>query len=180
MRTRWICWSSARWKQLMRCPRKSMGRLCLVYLCWIIGAHGWAADHVSRLPPVIAEALARAALPESSVGIYVQDVQSSRPLLAFGEDRPLNPASTIKLLTTFAALDQLGPAYQWSTQIYTDGQFQGDTLNGNLIIKGYGDPRLTLENFWLMLRNLRARGVREIKGDLLLDRTYFAPIDIDP
>ncbi len=114
------------------------------------------------------------------MGIFVQDVQAARPLVEAGDDRALNPASTIKLLTTFAALDQLGPAYQWSTEIYADGPLQGDVLNGNLILKGAGDPRLTLENFWLMLRNLRSRGVREIRGDLVLDRSYFALENVDP
>ena len=105
---------------------------------------------------------------------------TDRPLIAFGDERALNPASTIKLLTTFAALDLLGPAYQWTTEIHTNGPLQGDTLTGDLIIKGLGDPRLTLENFWLMLRALRARGVRDIRGDLLLDRRYFAVADVDP
>jgi D-alanyl-D-alanine carboxypeptidase/D-alanyl-D-alanine-endopeptidase (penicillin-binding protein 4) len=108
------------------------------------------------------------------------DTQAARPVVAVGDERALNPASTIKLLTTFAALDQLGPAYRWTTELYADGPLQGDVLNGNLIVKGYGDPRLTLENFWLMLRSLRARGVREIRGDLVLDRSYFAREDADP
>ena len=101
--------------------------------------------------------------------------------MAVGDERAFNPASTIKLLTTYAALDMLGPAYTWTTEIYAAGPLQGDVLAGDLVIKGYGDPRLTLENFWLMLRALRARGVREIRGDLVLDRSYFAPItDADP
>ena len=133
-----------------------------------------------RLPAPVAQALAQAGIPENSVGIYVQDVQAERPVLAMGEERALNPASTIKLLTTLAALDQLGPAYRWTTEIYADGALQGDVLNGNLLIKGYGDPRLTLENFWLMLRSLRARGLREIRGDLALDRSYFTREEIDP
>ena len=133
-----------------------------------------AQDGTTRLPQPVAQALQLAGIPESSVGIFVQDVTAQRPLLASGEKRVLNPASTIKLVTTFAALDQLGPAYRWTTEVYTTGTLQGDVLDGNLIIKGYGDPRLTLENFWLMLRSLRARGVREIRGDLVLDRSYFA------
>lgn len=133
-----------------------------------------AQDGTTRLPQPVAQALQQAGIPESSVGIYVQGVTAQRPLLASGENRVLNPASTIKLVTTFAALDQLGPAYRWTTEIYATGALQGDVLDGNLIIKGYGDPRLTLENFWLMLRSLRARGVREIRGDLVLDRSYFA------
>jgi len=135
-----------------------------------------AQDGTMRLPQPVAQALQQAGIPESSVGIYVQEVTARRPLLAAGEERVLNPASTIKLLTTFAALDQLGPAYRWATEIYTTGALRDDVLDGNLIIKGYGDPRLTLENFWLMLRSLRARGVREIRGDLVLDRSYFAGV----
>jgi len=154
-------------------------RTLLAWCCWL-GVHAAAADMSARLPAPVAEALAQAGIPESSVGIFVMDTQAARPVVAVGEERALNPASTIKLLTTFAALDQLGPAYRWTTELYADGSLQGEVLNGNLILKGYGDPRLTLENFWLMLRNLRARGVREIRGDLVLDRSYFAREDSDP
>jgi D-alanyl-D-alanine carboxypeptidase/D-alanyl-D-alanine-endopeptidase (penicillin-binding protein 4) len=152
----------------------------LAALCCGLNPYALAQDAGSRLPQPVAQALTLAGIPDNSVGIFVQDVQTARPVVAFGEERALNPASTIKLLTTFAALDQLGPAYQWTTEVYTDGTMQGDVINGNLIFKGYGDPRLTLENFWLMLRNLRARGVREIRGDLLLDRSYFVREDGDP
>ena len=134
-----------------------------------------------RLPPPVAQALARSGIPESGIAIVAQDVNSERPILAVGDERAFNPASTIKLVTTYAALDMLGPAYTWTTEIYAAGPLQGDVLAGDLVIKGYGDPRLTLENFWLMLRALRARGVREIRGDLVLDRSYFAPVtDADP
>jgi len=159
-----------------------MRALRLLTAAWLWCALAVAAqDSIARLPPAVAQALQQAGIPETSVGIYVQDVNAERPLLAIGAERALNPASTIKLITTFAALDQLGPAYTWSTEIYTTGTLQGDVLAGDLIIKGYGDPRLTLENFWLMLRSLRARGVREIRGDLVLDRSYFAAAeDSDP
>lgn len=163
----------------MRCrPEIAFRALLTIWFC--LTGHAFAAEAGSRLPPAVAEALAQAGIPDSSVGIFVQEIQGPRPVLAHGEERALNPASTIKLLTTFSALDQLGPAYQWTTEVYADGPLQGDVLNGNLILKGAGDPRLTLENFWLMLRNLRARGVREIRGDLVLDRSYFAREDIDP
>jgi D-alanyl-D-alanine carboxypeptidase/D-alanyl-D-alanine-endopeptidase (penicillin-binding protein 4) len=147
--------------------------------CWLALQAG-AAEPSARLPAPVAEALAQSGIPENSVGIFVQDIQAARPLLVLGEERALNPASTIKLLTTFAALDQMGPAYRWTTELYADGTLQGDVLDGNLIVKGYGDPRLTLENFWLMLRDLRARGLREIRGELVLDRSYFAREENDP
>ena len=153
---------------------------------WLAAMALWCAlaaaaqEMATRLPAPVAQALERAGIPESSVGIYVQDALVERPVVAVGDARALNPASTVKLLTTLAALDQLGPAYRWTTEVYADGAVQGDVLNGNLFIKGYGDPRMTLENFWLMLRALRARGVREIRGDLVLDRGYFTREDIDP
>lgn len=155
-------------------------RFLLAFLCCSLAGPTAAQNNKSQLPKPVAQALVQAGIPEASVGIYVQDVGAERPLIAVGDERPLNPASTIKLLTTFAALDQLGPAYQWETEAYTNGTLQGDVLAGDLILKGYGDPRMTLENFWLMLRGLRARGVREIRGDLVLDRSYFAAQEIDP
>jgi D-alanyl-D-alanine carboxypeptidase/D-alanyl-D-alanine-endopeptidase (penicillin-binding protein 4) len=112
------------------------------------------------LPAPIAQALAQAGIPDSGAAIYVHEIGAERPLVAHGAERALNPASTMKLVTTYAALDQLGPAFMWNTEIYATGSLAQDALNGDLIITGYGDPTLTLENFWLLLRSLRARGVR--------------------
>ncbi len=154
-------------------------RLLVVIAWWGIATGALAQETTTRLPQPLTQALQQAGIPETSVGLYVQDVNAERPVLALGEERALNPASTIKLVTTFAALDLLGPAHAWTTEVYTNGAHQGDTLTGDIIIKGYGDPRLTLENFWLMLRAVRARGIREIRGDLWLDRSYFAGENTD-
>ena len=151
-------------------------RLILVVILCVCGAC-YAQDKDDRLPAAVAQALAQAGLPLSSIGIYVHEAGAARPVLAVGDTRALNPASTIKLLTTLAALDQLGPAYQWTTEVYASAAMQGDILAGDLILRGSGDPRLTLENFWLMLRELRARGLREIRGDLVLDRSLFAGVE---
>jgi len=133
----------------------------------------------TRLPEVVAQALARAKLPEASVAVYVHEIGAERPLLAFGANRALNPASTMKLVTTYAALELLGPAYVWNTEVYGSAPLVNGVLNGDLILKGYGDPKLTIEHFWLLLRNLRARGVRDIRGDLVLDRSYFSREEYD-
>jgi D-alanyl-D-alanine carboxypeptidase/D-alanyl-D-alanine-endopeptidase (penicillin-binding protein 4) len=106
--------------------RRVAPAIVAVYCC--LAGLAFAADTGSRLPPPVAAALANAGIPDSSVGIFVQDVQTAQAVVAVGEDRALNPASTIKLLTTFAALDQLGPAYQWATEIYADGTLTGDVL----------------------------------------------------
>jgi len=87
----------------------------------------------------------------------------------------INPASTMKLVTTYAALELLGPNYQWKTEFLTDGTVKDGVLDGNLYLKGGGDPKLNMERLWLLLRDLRANGVRHISGDLILDRNHFAP-----
>jgi D-alanyl-D-alanine carboxypeptidase/D-alanyl-D-alanine-endopeptidase (penicillin-binding protein 4) len=157
--------------------RKILVSLAIAGL-WSAGSYTAIAQ--TTLPVPVAQALSSAGIPEGAVSVYVQGVDGERPAVSFHADRVLNPASTIKLVTTYAALDLLGPAYTWNTEVYASGALQRDVLDGNLVLKGYGDPKLTLENFWLLLRNVRARGVREIRGDLVLDRSYFAREDNDP
>ena len=132
------------------------------------------------LPAPVELALKRAHIPLSGVAAYVQDVDGGMPLAAHNATQAMNPASTMKLLTTYAALELLGPTYTWKTEAYAGGKLEGGVLQGNLILKGYGDPKLTLENFWLLLRRLRALGLREIRGDLVLDRSYFEAAEYDP
>lgn len=133
------------------------------------------AAYAKQLPVPVAQALARAGIPASDVALTVQDVTASKPLLAVNADRAMNPASVMKLVTAFAALELLGPAYTWRTEVYLGGPLENGVLEGDLILKGYGDPKLTVERFWLLLHTLRARGLREIRGDLVLDRSYFDP-----
>ena len=132
------------------------------------------------LPDPVAKALRLVGVPETSVSVFVQAVDEDRPLIAHAAEQPMNPASTMKLLTTYAGLEMLGPAYAWRTEIYTSVPPQGDELHGDLILKGYGDPAMTQENFWNLVRTLRQKGVREIHGDLVLDRSYFEELPYDP
>ncbi|KGD66300.1 D-alanyl-D-alanine carboxypeptidase/D-alanyl-D-alanine-endopeptidase [Alcanivorax nanhaiticus] len=88
-------------------------------------------------------------------------------------DQPFNPGSIMKVVTTYAALELLGPTYQWHTRLYTDGTIEGDTLQGNLYYAGSGDPKLTEERLWLLLRELRSMGIDHIQGDLVLDGSVF-------
>ena len=132
------------------------------------------------LPKTVRDELKRANIPLSSVGIIVQRADAGAPLLSRNAGQAMNPASTMKLLTTFAALEMMGPAYRWKTEVYLDGKLENGVLHGNLVFKGYGDPKLTVEQFWMWLRELRQRGLREIHGDVVLDRSFFEAIDHDP
>ena len=141
-----------------------------------------ATAAVSALPTAFTLALKDAGIPLQSVAVVVQAVDADEPLLRLNASQAMNPASVMKLVTTFAALELLGPAYAWSTEMLTDTATPPDKgrLAGNLYVRGSGDPRLALEQFWLMLRQLRDRGIREVDGDLVLDRSAFALPAHDP
>jgi serine-type D-Ala-D-Ala carboxypeptidase/endopeptidase (penicillin-binding protein 4) len=124
------------------------------------------------LPEPVLQALREADVPLENVGVYVAEANSGQAVIAHRADRPMNPASVMKLITTYAALELLGPAFTFKTEVFA-APSKGDVVQGNVVLKGHGDPKLTLEDFWLLLRALRARGVREIRGDLVLDNSYF-------
>jgi serine-type D-Ala-D-Ala carboxypeptidase/endopeptidase (penicillin-binding protein 4) len=134
----------------------------------------------AALPPAIARAFLDEGIPLSAVGVYAREIGAARPLLSYQATRPMNPASTMKLVTTFAALELLGTDYRWKTEAYADGPIDGTTLDGNLVLKGYGDPKITIEQFQALIAALRATGLTTIRGDLVLDRSYFASKPHDP
>lgn len=136
--------------------------------------------HANNLPSPLREALAPTGVASDGLSLYVKEIGGPRPLIEHNAERPMNPASTMKLVTTLAGLELLGPSFVWRTEAWVDGTLNGDVLEGNLVLKGYGDPKLTLENFWLFLRDMRTRGLREIRGDIILDRTLFGVDEIDP
>ena len=148
----------------------------LLLLCLSLQAHATEAE----LPPDVVRALDVRGIPHESLSIHVEDVETGEVLVSWLPEKPRNPASTIKLLTTLVALDLLGPAYQWKTEIYAFGSIENGRLDGDLAIKGYGDPFLVTERVWQMLRNLRHAGVDEIGGKLLLDDSYFEVAEHDP
>ncbi len=130
---------------------------------------------MTHLPKPLLSAFKQHGFTDAGVSIYIHRIGSREPLLLVSPDIPRNPASVIKLVTTAAALAELGPGYTWKTEVYADGPIRDGRLTGNLYIKGYGDPYMTPEFFWRLLRNIRSSGVNQITGDLVLDITYFKP-----
>ena len=155
-----------------RVGRRTLRRLAGAGL-WLCSAAAWPAD--AALPAEVAAALQRARVPAEALAVVVQEVGSGRNLLAVQAQQVMNPASLAKLLTTFAALDLLGPAWTWSTPVWLVGPLRAGVLEGDLVIKGNGDPKLVLERVWLLLRRVQQLGVREIGGDIVLDNSAFAP-----
>ena len=151
-------------------------------LCWAAAALLCAAPaRAAELPPAVQAALRQARLPADALAVVVSDVGGTAvPRLAHQPDVPMNPASLMKLFSTFAALEQLGPAYTWTTPVWLGGPVNDGVLEGPLFIQGRGDPKLVMERSWLLLSRVRQLGVHEIAGDIVLDRSAFAQPDVHP
>lgn len=148
----------------------------------LLGLCATALAAPGGLPTEVEAALKAARIPADAVSVLVVDAEQPRatPRLSHRAQVSMNPASVMKLTTTFAALDVLGPAYTWSTPVYLDGPIQNGTLQGNVYIKGQGDPKLVLERLWLLLRRLQGLGIQRIAGDIVLDRSAFDLPPLDP
>ena len=149
---------------------RSVSRFALVLLLVATAAAG-------ALPRPVARAFLDAGVPLDAVAVVIQDVGSRRAVVAHRANVAMAPASVMKLVTTYAALDLLGRDYRWQTRAYTDGPVVGGVLQGNLVLVGSGDPKITIEQWQVLMTALRARGIDRISGDLVLDSRAF---DVPP
>jgi serine-type D-Ala-D-Ala carboxypeptidase/endopeptidase (penicillin-binding protein 4) len=170
-------------------------------LAGLIWTCAWA--HAQALPKEVLQGLARAGVPPSSISVVVQALPSAPPmgsnpaastttissntkpeqstmLVKHRGDISMNPASVMKLITTYSALDQLGADFTWKNRVYIDGTLEGGVLQGNLILRGSGDPKLVLERIEQLFQQVLAKGVLEVRGDILLDRRVFDVPDKNP
>jgi D-alanyl-D-alanine carboxypeptidase/D-alanyl-D-alanine-endopeptidase (penicillin-binding protein 4) len=158
---------------LSRRVRISRGAALLGLIAAAFGA--LAASGVARaeLPPEIARVLTAHSIPLADASVVVQEVDAGEPVLSHLASESRSPASVMKVITTWSALEMLGPAYTWPTEVYFMGGFDGTKLDGNLALKGYGDPYLVEEEVWKMVRAVRRIGLSSISGDLVLDDSFF-------
>jgi D-alanyl-D-alanine carboxypeptidase/D-alanyl-D-alanine-endopeptidase (penicillin-binding protein 4) len=152
---------------------KSLRPFLLAGLLLPISFAAVCAPFNTQLPPKVQQALRASKLDDNALSLVMIPLSGAGTPTVYNADVSVNPASTMKLVSTYAALELLGPTYQWKTEFYTDGKLDSGVLNGNLYLKGGGDPKLNMEKLWLLMRDLRANGVRQITGDLVLDRSYF-------
>ncbi len=128
---------------------------------------------VGEMPEAIQIVIDGHSLPSSSFSILVQEVGTQYPLLARNTSIAFNPASAIKTLTTLVALEKLGPAFTWQTELYALGPIRDGVLQGDLLMKGGGDPFLVEDQLRNMLKALQRIGIQHITGNLILDGSYF-------
>ena len=145
----------------------------------------WSCAAFAQIPLPVSVELARAKVPPEAVALLVAEVgHSQTPRLSHQSASPMQPASVMKLVTTFAALDTLGPAFTWNTPVYLDSKSKSKpgekVFHGDIYIKGQGDPKFVVERLWLLMRRIQGLGIQRIDGDIVIDRSAFAPVTADP
>ena len=169
----------------MQRPTPHLGSLMLTVL-WtgicLFALSAKAEEVRIPLPQAVVSSLERNQIPKDTVSISVIEIGSdrlgkntSKNILDWRAAEGMNPASTMKLLTTLAGLDILGPQYRWRTNIYTDGVIRQGVLKGNLYLQGTGDPKLIPEELAKLMKSLKGLGIQKIDGNLFFDRSAYAP-----
>ncbi len=132
-------------------------------------------------PVAVLQTLQRAGVPPEALSAVVVDAVPGGPVRWVHRAQvPVNPASTLKLVTTFAALDLLGPAHVWRTTVWTDAPVVQGVLQGHLYLRGEGDPKLVTEKLWWLLRRVQGLGIERVAGDMVLDRSAYQVPATDP
>ena len=137
----------------------------------------WISAASAQLPQPVSQLMAASNIPEDAIGVLV--LRGDTMLVSHLAERPMQPASTMKLVTTLIGLEQLGPVFRGRTELRSAGTLAGDILTGDLVLRGGADADLTGDVLANMLQALRNQGVRKIDGRLVLDRQLFNPARTD-
>lgn len=154
--------------------RWSVGIALFAWSSTALAVDGVPAPSVSlvdELAPIASDRMFR----DADVAWQVVHVDSGEEVYAWGDDKALNPASTMKVLTAASALHHLGPSYRFSTELYTDGEIDASgVLRGNLYVQGHGDPTLVVERLWKLMVDLKLEGVERVAGDVVFDESWLS------
>jgi serine-type D-Ala-D-Ala carboxypeptidase/endopeptidase (penicillin-binding protein 4) len=154
-------------------PLMARGRILLTCAATVgMICTSFAAAVTVAVPAAVSQVVTAQHLPSNAVSFVIVDPDTGRVVMSHNPDTPRSPASTIKTVTTFAALDMLGPTYVWQTR--------ASTRDGDLFLQGGGDPYITLERWWSFVQSLRAQGLKTIRGDIVIDNTAFSLPQEDP
>ncbi len=144
---------------------------CFLFLALLLFAV--PAGRCEQLPAWMKADLQKAGIPLDSVAVYAKEAATGRALISHNAEAAFKPASIMKVLTTYAALEILGEDYVWSTPVYVTGSVRGGELQGDLIFRGVGDPSMSYERVREFSAQLYQRGIRVIKGDVIIDKSFF-------
>jgi serine-type D-Ala-D-Ala carboxypeptidase/endopeptidase (penicillin-binding protein 4) len=134
---------------------------------------------LQHLPAPVQRALAAANVPPEALAAVALPLGHSARSWGHRAGEPMQPASTMKLVTSMVALDRLGPNHRGYTELRSAAPLEGGVLRGDVVLRGGADSSLTLDHFWALLMELQLAGVQEIAGDVIVDRTLFQPARLD-
>jgi len=117
--------------------------------------------------------LGNSCLRKQNFGIKIHSLERNKTLYSVNSNRLFAPASNVKLLTTAMALKRLRPEYRFKTALYATTPVGGETLRGDIFIKGFGDPNLVSEQMWLLVKELKNIPLRKVHGDIIADASFF-------
>lgn len=137
------------------------------------------ATQAQGLPEPVLQALNQARLPASALAVAALPLNQDAVPWGVQAKRPMQPGSSMKLVTSIVALDRLGPNHRGFTELRTAAPLVGGTLQGDLALVGGGDVELGVPQLWALLVDLQQAGVTHITGQLLLDRTRYQPARLD-
>jgi len=149
---------------------------CMLAVFVVLTAFPVLSVSASSTPPLnaaLARILSRTVPEGCAVSIQVMDLETGRVLMEKEPNLPLAPASTMKVVTSAAALDTLKPDFTFITEVAVNGLRDGSV--GTIYLRGRGDPYLVTEELFALTREVRDRGVREVRGDIVVDDSFFVP-----
>lgn len=161
-------------------PAMKMMLNALAFITCFAGGATRAAETAAPAPDAYLARLASARIPADAAAVMVRPLDGGSLRWEANAARPMNPASTMKLVTTYSALHLLGPAFTFRTEVLSEAPLIGESLRGDLYVRGGADPKLVIEDLWYLASRLRGFGIREIRGDLVLDKSLFEPVRHDP
>ncbi|SFV57957.1 D-alanyl-D-alanine carboxypeptidase [hydrothermal vent metagenome] len=131
------------------------------------------------LPSDIQYMINRHKFKSNEVSIYIKEAGKNSVVASYNIDREMMPASVIKVYSTYASLLELGYGYSWQTKFYYSGRVKRGVLSGDIAIKASGDPTLNSSDIPRIVSAFKSKGIRVIKGDIIIDRSYFKPTKRD-
>ncbi len=167
----------------------SFGLLFLFLLVFMIGSattdNSTAPANTSGERNAMAEQLDKfinnePKLDGAIAGISIRQASNGEKIYEHMGDVRMRPASNMKLLTSAAALTVLGEDYTFSTEVLTSGSVKGNTLKGNLYLKGKGDPTLLPSDFDNFAKRIKESGIKVIEGDIVGDDTWYDDVRLSP
>jgi D-alanyl-D-alanine carboxypeptidase/D-alanyl-D-alanine-endopeptidase (penicillin-binding protein 4) len=157
----------------------TLGKLLLLVCVALVLVPAGSGANVP-LPKRITQALAVPDVSARTEGVIVVDLQNGKTVFARNAAKPLAPASNEKLAVTFAALKELGPAYEFRTEVLGEGWQEGTVWHGSIVLKGFGDPVLESSDLARLANQLASAGIQRVTGHLIADESWFDNVRTAP